>query len=189
MAIELPRYKFTVEEYEAMGRAGILDEDARVELIEGEIIQMAPIGPDHMFAVVGANAALLRRFDDVAWVSPQNPIRIGDRSQPQPDLVLLRIRGGRDATMIPSVDDVILVIEVSDTTLHYDRGVKLPLYARAGIPEVWQVDVAHQLVYCHREPGDDGYRVVQTLRAGDRIAPLAFPDRDLAVDDLLRPRS
>jgi Uma2 family endonuclease len=183
MAVELKRYRFTVDEYEAMGRAGILDEDDRVELIEGEIVEMAPIGPGHAHSV--NEFTEIFRFRDVAIVSTQNSIRLGRYNEPQPDLALLRRRADRYRDSLPSAEDVLLAVEVSDTTLAADRGVKVPLYGRAGIPETWVVDLPHDVLHVYREPVEDGYRVVQTLRRGDRVAPLAFPDRELEVAELL----
>ncbi len=185
MAVQLTRYRFTADEYEAMGRAGILGEDDRVELIEGEIVEMAPIGPGHARSVNDFTERFVVHFRDVAIVSPQNSIRLGRYSEPQPDLVLLRRRADRYGNALPSAEDVLLVVEVSDTTVAADRGVKVPLYGRAGIPETWVADLPHDVLHVYREPVDDGYRVVQTLRRGDRVAPLAFPDRELEVAELL----
>ncbi|MFN8525500.1 MAG: Uma2 family endonuclease [Chloroflexota bacterium] len=183
MAIELPRYKFTVEEYEAMGQAGILGEDTRVELIEGEIIQMAPVGPDHVNTVIDANMLFVQRFGDVARVSIQNPVRLGRRNEPQPDIVLLSPGSRQIPRRNPESSDTFLVIEVSDSTLAYDRGVKMALYARQGVPEAWIVDLPNRLVHVYRQPSDDGYRIVRTLRPGDRVAPEAFPDRFVEVSE------
>jgi Uma2 family endonuclease len=185
MAVDYQRYRFTVDEYYRMAEAGIFDEDSRVELIEGEIIQMPPIGPVHQDSVDSTNVTFVRRFSDVARVRVQGPIRLGIRNEPEPDICLLRIRPEPYRASHPGPDDVLLVVETADTTLAADRRLKLPMYARAGIPEVWLVDLPNDVVHVYREPFEDGYRVIQTLRRGDRVAPLAFPDRELDVSDLL----
>jgi Uma2 family endonuclease len=183
MAIASRRRRFTVEEYRRLGEVGILHEDDRVELIDGEIVEMTPIGERHALAVIYLNNALARGLEGRALVSPQNPLRLGPHSEPQPDLVLLRPAVDR----LPAAPDALLVIEVADTSLAYDRDTKLPRYARAGIPEAWIVDLEGQAVEVHRAPGPTGYRDVQRLGRGASVSPAAFPDLRLAVDDILGP--
>jgi Uma2 family endonuclease len=185
MAVQLTRRRFTVDEYYEMARAGILGEDDRVELIDGEIVEMAPIGPGHAGGVEALHETLLRLFGDRAQVRAQNPIRLDPYNEPEPDLALVRRRPDSYRTAHPTPSDVFLVIEVSDTTLATDRGIKMPLFARYGIPEAWVIDLRHQVVLVHREPTPDGYRLISTARRGERLRPLAFPDREVAVDDLL----
>ena len=185
MAVQLTRRRFTVDEYHGMARAGILGEDDRVELIDGEIVEMAPIGSEHAGSVNQLTLLLVRRFSRRAVITVQNPIRLDPHNEPQPDLALLRPRPDFYRSALPTPADVLLVIEVADTTLAADRDVKMPLYAHAGIPESWLVDLQHAVVLVHREPTANGYRVVTTARPGERLTPLAFPDRDLAVSDLL----
>jgi Uma2 family endonuclease len=185
MAVRLTRRRFTVDEYYWMARVGILGEDDRVELIDGEIVEMAPIGPEHAGIVTQCTHRLLREFADLAQVRIQNPIRLDEYNEPEPDLALVRQRADFYRFAHPAPEDVLLVIEVADTTLAADRRHKMPLYGRAGIPEAWLVDLQHGVVYVHREPTADGYRVTQTVRRGERLAPLAFPDREIAVADLL----
>ncbi len=185
MAVALTRHRFTVDEYHWMARVGILGEDDRVELIDGEIVEMVPIGPTHVGSVIRFTGRLVRQYGDLAEVSVQNPVRLGEYSEPEPDLVLLRPRADSYRLALPTPADVLLVVEVADTSLAVDRRVKLPLYARAGILETWLVDLRHHRLHVHREPRADGYRVTRTLRRGERIAPLAFPDREIAVADLL----
>jgi Uma2 family endonuclease len=151
MAVELKRYRFTVDEHHRMAEAGILDEDSRVELIEGEIVDVPPIGPDHMDAVIASTHVFVRMFGDVARVSTQNPIRTSHYGEPQPDLTLLKRREEGAGRAIPTPQDVFLVVEVSDTTLAADRGIKIPLYARSGVPETWLLDLPHGLVHVYRE--------------------------------------
>jgi Uma2 family endonuclease len=183
MAVELKRHKFTALEYHWMGRVGILPEDSSVELIDGEIVEMPPIGDDHAGSSVGLTHLLVSRFGDVAEVSIQNPVRVNRNSEPLPDAALLHRRTARFS--IPTPDQVFLVIEIAQSSLSYDRGVKIPLYGRSGVPEAWLIDLTSRLLFVYREPGADGYAVVLTRRAGDTIAPLAFPDRELSVADIV----
>jgi len=178
-------HRFTVDDLERMVRAGILREDARVELIEGELYDMNPIGWAHQACVNRLTELFVRTLHGRAIVQPQGPVRLSERSLPQPDLALLRPRTDFYAHGGPGPADVLLLVEVSDTTLAYDRDVKVPLYARAGIPEVWLVDLAGGQVLVFREPEHDGYRDSRVYRPGDALSPQAFPDMSLAVDDLL----
>lgn len=185
MAVDLKRRRFNADEYERMGRAGILGEDDRVELIDGEIVEMTPIGLRHADCVNRINSSLVLAFNDVAVILVQNPIRPSDRSEPQPDLALVRRRGGLYASSHPRPADILLVAEVADTSLEYDRRVKVPLYARAGIPEVWLVDLNQETVTAYRDPRRGNYRTAHVVRRGDELAPSAFPDLVLSVADLL----
>ncbi|MCI0345673.1 MAG: Uma2 family endonuclease [Chloroflexi bacterium] len=185
MALELRRHRFTVDEYYRMAEAGILNEDSRVELIDGEIVDMPPIGSHHGGSVDRSNEVFFRRFVDVAQVRVRNPVRLDMYNEPEPDLALLRRRDDFYRTAHPTPADVLLFVEVADSLLAEDRRTKLPLYARYAIREVWLVDLPNRVVHVYRDPAPDGYRLVQTARSGDRIAPLAFPDRDLDVAELL----
>lgn len=177
------RYRFTVEDYHRMAEAGILSEDDRVELIEGEILQMAPIGGEHAACVNGSARLLIKRLDDRAVVSIQNPVRLSAGSEPEPDLMLLRPRADQYWQGLPEPEDVLLIIEVSDSTLHFDRGTKLPMYAAAGIPEVWIVDLERRRVLVHRGPDGDLYREAIVIDQGS-ISPAAFPDVALQLDEI-----
>ncbi len=182
----ITRRRFTVDEYHRMAEAGILHEDDRVELIEGEIVEMSPIGRRHQACVDRLTHWLVPALRGRAIVRVQGSVRLSDISAPQPDVLLLRPRQDFYATVDPGSDDVVLAIEVADTSLRYDQGIKVPLYARHGIPEVWVVDLAEERVLVYREPDPGvGYRAVEVLGRGDRLAPHAFPDLELAVDDLL----
>jgi Uma2 family endonuclease len=176
-------YRFSVEEFLKMGELGVFEEDARLELTEGEVIEMPPIGPGHATVVDRLNELFVVTYRDAALVRTQNPSIVGPRSLPRPDLALVRRLDY--STRHPTPEDVLLLVEVSDTTLRYDRERKVPLYARHGIAEVWLVDLAGQIVTAYGDPGDKGYRSARTYRRGDRLSPLAFPDRPLAVDDVL----
>jgi Uma2 family endonuclease len=174
--VESPRRLFTVDEYHRMGEAGILRPDERVELIEGEIVQMAPIGPRHAGCVINANRLFITRLGDRAIVSPQNPLVIRPRSEPLPDLLLLRPRAVSYSRELPAA-------EVADTTARFDRLVKARLYARAGIAEFWLMLPVDDAVEIHREPRDDGYASVTRHGLPDAVTPLAFPDVAFAVAD------
>ncbi|HEX2740666.1 MAG TPA: Uma2 family endonuclease [Rubrobacter sp.] len=180
---QVTRRRFTVHDYHRMGEAGILHEDDRVELIEGEIVEMAAIGTRHFTCVNGLTRLLVRSVGDEAIVSVQNPVRLNQRTEPQPDLAVIRPRDYR--VSLPGPEDVLLLIEVSDTTLAYDRNVKLPLYSRAGIREVWIVDLSGEVIERHNDPSPDGYRSLHRARRGEKIESSALPDPALTADDVL----
>jgi Uma2 family endonuclease len=180
-----PRRRFNVEDYYRMAEAGILGEDDRVELIEGEIVEMPPIGPAHGGGVKYLTNAVARLISEDAILSVQNPVRLGDLSEPVPDVCLLRPRADFYRGSHPGPEDVLLLVEVADTTAAFDRRVKLPLYARAGIREYWIVDLGAGIVDVHRGPGPEGYAERTELRPGDRVAPAALPDAALNVSDIL----
>lgn len=185
MAVQLLRRSFTVEEYHRMAQAGVLREDDRVELLDGEILQMAPIGSRHAACVARLTALFARvQAKGIVWV--QNPIRLGECSETQPDPALLRSRADFYSQAHPGSADVLLVVEVAEGSANMDREVKVPLYARAGIPEAWLMDLAGECMEVFRKPSLQGYQEVRRFRHGDRLAPHAFPDLDLAAQDLLR---
>jgi len=187
MAVWVSRRKFTVNEYHRMLESGILAEDDRVELIDGEIIEMAPIGSRHAACVRRLNNLFSRQVGDRAVVAVQDPVRLGEYSEPQPDITLLRPRADFYAGSHPGPGDIFLVVEVAETSAEYDRQVKVPLYARSGIREVWVVDLAVGAVEVYREPTPDGYRQARRLGRGETLSPEALPDINLAVDDILGP--
>ena len=174
---------FTVDEYHQMARAGILLEDDRVELLDGEIVEMAPIGSRHA-ACVTRLATLFFRVQERGIVWVQNPIRLGERLEPQPDLALLKPRADFYAPAHPGPEDVLLVVEVAETSVDYDREAKLPLYARAGISEVWLVDLQGGSVEVYRRPSPRGYKVHRQIRRGQSLSPQSFPDLTLSADDI-----
>ncbi len=184
MEVQVLRKRFTIEDYHRMGQAGILSEDDRVELIDGEIVVMTPIGSPHAGKVNRLNRIFGARLGDRAVVTVQNPVVLPPDSEPQPDLVILRPREDFYERSHPRPEDVLLLIEVSDTSLEYDRTVKLPLYARAGIPEVWIVDLSGACVEMYRDPGAESYRRVQRFTRGQSLAPRAFPDLLISVDEI-----
>jgi Uma2 family endonuclease len=179
------RRRFTTAEYHAMAEAGVLAEDERVELITGEIVRMMPIGAQHAGCVRGLNRKLSRGLGDRALIAVQDPIVLDDASEPQPDIAVLRFREDNYRSLHPKPADVLLIIEVADTSADYDRNVKLPLYAQAGIPEAWLVRLREACIEVHRNPAPTGYQEMRTLHVGDSVSPLAFPDLELTVAAIL----
>ncbi len=179
-----PTYRWSVEEYEELGRAGFFQEDKRVELFNGEIIAMSPIGYRHATAVRLLNNFFGRRSGNRFEVDAQNPFNLDDASQPQPDITLLDPAVSKEQRH-PEPADLFLVIEVSDSTVAYDRKDKGPAYARNGVREFWLLNLENNSLEVFREPFSAGYRDSRLLGPDDTIAPLAFPDLVLRVGDFL----
>lgn len=170
------RHRLTVADYHRMGEVGIFHEDARVELIEGEIIDMPPIGSLHAGTVKYLHHQLADAVRGGAIVSTQDPVFLDLYSEPQPDIALLRPRADFYRISHPTPADVLLIVEVADTSLAYDTQIKLPLYARHGIPEVWLVDLANRQLIVHRSPAPDGFQDVQPLADLSAVTLLLLPD-------------
>jgi len=186
MAVALRRRRFTLDEYHRMGETGILGEDDRVELIEGEIIEMTPIGSRHAAIVARIQHLFSIRLGDRAVVWSQNPLLlVPQQSEPEPDVMLLAARPDFYASGLPEPPDVRLLVEVADSSLPYDRRTKLPLYARAGVAETWLVDLEVSRLEIHRGPSSVAYRDVRVPEAEEPFAPAAFPDLVLRRRDLL----
>jgi Uma2 family endonuclease len=168
-----------------MAEVGLLTEDSRVELIDGVIVDMPPIGPGHSGNVNWFTDVFRELFGGAAQLSIQNPLRLGLRVEPQPDVMLLRIREDHYRTSHPGPEDVLLLIEVADSSLTYDRKTKARIYARAGITDYWIVNLIDGVIEVHREPERARYRSVQVLKRGDGLQPLEFPDISVAVSDIL----
>ena len=180
--------KFTVAEYYRLAAAGILRPAERVELIKGEIIVMAPIGIRHAGEVDRLARVFYRQAHDRFLVRVQNPIRLEENSEPEPDLALLRFRADEYFAGHPAPEDTLLVVEVADTTLAYDREVKAKLYAAAGIPQMLIMDLNGDCIEDLTDPGPDGYRRRLIRRRGENLRLIALPDLAFAVADLLPPR-
>jgi Uma2 family endonuclease len=176
--------RFTVEEYHRMAEAGILTEDDRVELVRGEVVEMEPIGSRHAACVSRLNA-LFSPLHGQCVVAVQNPVRLDEQSEPEPDVALLRPDPDFYARRHPGPEDVLLAVEVAETSAEYDREVKLPLYAAAGVPEAWLVDLAADRILRARDPSADGYRRERTLRRSDTIMADAFPGMEIPVGEIL----
>lgn len=180
----MTRRRFTVAEYQRMGEVGIFTENDRVELIAGEIYQMSPIGVRHARCVNRLNRLLNRQTGSDMLIGVQNPIYLPGESALQPDLAIVRDRDPGD--LWPTLTDIILVMEVSDSTLAYDRGTKLPLYATAGIAEAWIVDLAAETLERHTEPRDGRYRLIASARPGESLASTVLPTLTIPVADILK---
>ncbi len=181
-----PPHRFTVEEYYRMGETGILAPDARVELLEGQIIDMLPIGPFHS----GVGSRLLNLFVKAGgehWIARyQDPIHLSERSEPQPDVALVKPRADYYQQAHPTPADVYLLVEVADSSVRFDREEKLPAYARAGIAEFWIINLVEKVVEVYRDPSSIGvYGVMTRAAVGENIAPHAFPDVLISVAELL----
>ncbi len=178
------RRRFTVEEYCAMAEAGILAEEERVELLDGEIILMPPINPPHESCTDQLNDQLLYPLHGRALVRVQGSILLDDGSLPQPDIAVLRLRHDYQRRRAAAAD-VLLLVEVSETSLEHDRELKLPRYAAAGIPEVWIANVPARQVEAFHDPVDGVYQSRRIVPADGQISPRAFPDVVLTVGDFL----
>lgn len=179
-----PIYQFSVEEYQKLGEVGIFDEDDRVELLNGNIVIMAPIGIRHLKAVRRLNNVLSRKYGKRCLVDVQNPVMIDSRSVPQPDILLLRPEADlRNSAPIP--EDVFLLIEVADSSLLYDQTDKRDAYARSGIAEYWLLDLTRNELHVFRNPDGHRYREELVVREGEQIAPLAFADVSVTLSELL----
>jgi len=185
MSVQLLRRKFTVEQYHQMVEAGILTEDDRVELIRGEIIEMTPINRRHSAHVSRLNELFILRLALLVTVGVQNPVELNDTSEPQPDISLLRRKADFYESGHPQPEDILLLVEVADTTVESDRQIKIPLYAENNIIEVWLIDINEQCVEVYREPSPNGYQNVQRFVRGQTLSILAFPEIIITVDEVL----
>lgn len=191
------RHRFTVEEYRKMGEAGIFHEDDRIELVNGEVVEMAAIGKWHVESVYRLNRLLSRwvffdapgRYEGAEaeriGVHVQNPLALAIDNEPQPDLVVVHRREGSSGVPVP--EEALLVVEVSDTSLAYDRNTKLPQYAAAGIPEAWLVDLTTDTVEVHSEPGSDGYGKMARSGRGRKVVSATLTDLTFDAADALPP--
>lgn len=183
------RHRFNVEEYRRMGEAGIFSEDDRVELMDGEVVEMTPIGDRHVESVIRLNRLLSRwslsEGEADLFVSVQNPLSLSEHWEPQPDLTVVRRREGR--TGVPALEDVLLVVEVAATSLAYDRDLKLPLYAASGIPEVWLIDLNSDTIEVYSEPGPGGYEKSARFGRGDQVLSATLPGLAIEANGALPP--
>ncbi len=181
----IERYRLTSAIFHQMVETGILSEDDRLELIEGELVTKPPIGPEHMGIVNQIAQILIRQLERRAIISIQGPIALDQFSEPQPDLAILAQRDDYYKHSLPRPADVALAIEVADSSLAYDRAIKMPLYAGAGIPEAWIVNLIDRWIEIYRDPSPAGYTTMLKILAGKSINPQAFDDVVVIVDDLL----
>jgi len=184
MVVQILRWQFTVADFARMAAAGIFAEDDRVELIDGEVRVMSPIGPRHAAIVKRLNALLSRQVATTAIISVQDPIQLTDYTEPQPDIAVIRVREDFYAHAHPLSADVLLVVEVAETSLEYDREEKVPRYAQARIPEVWLIDVERETVTQYTQPDGTRYRGEQTLQRDHVLISTTMSHLQLAVDDI-----
>ena len=177
--------RFTTAEYHRMAAAGILRQDDRVELVDGRVVAMTPIGPRHAGCVKEITRLLYRLLGEAVILGVQDPLTLGEGSEPQPDVLVLSRSPAGYRRRHPGPDDVLLLIEVSDDSLEYDRGTKVPLYARAGIADVWIVDLDGDRIEVYRDAGPGGYRDVRVVSRGETLSPSAFPDVAVSVAEVL----
>jgi Uma2 family endonuclease len=179
--------RFTVEDFYRMSEAGILTEDDRVELIEGEIVEMTPVGSRHASVVDRLTQLLVRRLGGALIVRVQNPVRLAGESEPEPNIALLEPREDYYAAAHPGPRDVRLIVEVAESSRAYDRSVKVPLYARHGVPEVWVIDLEADSVERFGRPAGGEYRSATRSTRGGSVASESVPTLLLEVDEILGP--
>ncbi len=168
-----------------MADAGIFMEDDRIELIEGEVVEMSPIGSFHASVVDILNQELNDKLRKAATVRVQNPAILNFRTEPEPDIILLKQHPRFYRDKHPGPEDILLIIEVADSSLHYDRYTKMPLYARTGVVESWIVNLVDGAIEIHRQPSPEGYRVIEICRGQDTVSPLAFPEIEIRVEEIV----
>lgn len=178
-------HRFTVEDYHRMAETGVLREGERLELIDGKVVEMSPIGIGHASSLDRLDEALRDGIGKDAHFRVQGPLRLDRHSEVQPDLLILRRREDFYAEGHPEPEDVLLLVEVADTSQQYDRQTKLPLYAAHGVPEVWLFDVPKKTIEIFRQPGPEGYADRQVVDAGDTLTCVAFPDLRVSVSRIL----
>lgn len=183
-AVETQHWRFTIADFMRMGETGILSEDDRVELIDGEVRAMSPVGPTHGSVINRLNMFFVPLLIGKAVVSIQNPVQLNDFTEPLPDVTVLRYREDFYAIDHPGPGDVLLLIEVADSSLRYDRGEKRSRYAQVGIPEYWVVDIAQRRVFQYVDPEEAGYRTERVLGVGDVIDCAFAPDVSLPVNEI-----
>ena len=183
--MELTIHRFTVDEYHRLVETGVLHEDDNVELIEGRIVDMVPIGSKHASCVNRIIQLFADKLQKRAIVSSQNPVDLGKHSEPEPDIAILKWRNDFYRDKHPSPQDILLIIEVADASLEYDKFTKTPLYARAGIQELWLLNLLENTIEVYRSPSIDGYKTITSLSSTETVSPLSFPDIVIKTGELL----
>ena len=181
---EIRRYSFTVDEFAKMGEAGIFTAEDRVELIDGEIRKMTPIGPLHATIVNRLMATLVKLLDSSAVLQVQNPVRLDSYNEPQPDFSVIKERGDYYRTALPASEDTLLAIEVADSSLAYDLREKAPRYAKSMIPEVWIVDLQAEVVRVFTQPGPSGYANERVMQRGETITSASVEGLRVEVNEI-----
>jgi Uma2 family endonuclease len=185
LSTDVQRRLFTMEEFTRLWESGILNEGERVEFLDGELIAMSVIGGRHIRCINRFDKALQRLDDPSLEISVQNPLQIGDRASFLPDIVVLRPKGVSND--VPTADEALLAVEVADSSRNYDRNVKLPRYAAAGIPESWLCDLAAERIERHSEPTAEGYRQIRWAGRGETLTSTILPGLILEIDAILGP--
>ncbi len=183
--VELKRRRFTVADFLRMTEVDLFGENSRVELLWGEVVEMSPIYVTHIAILNRLVWLLTNALGRGVIVSVQNPVRLSDESLPQPDVAVLRFQDGFYGERHIGPDDVFLLVEVADSSLKYDRRVKSKLYGAAGIADYWIVNLRDRQIEVYREPRPDGYRTMTRYAPGEMLSPLAFPDINLKVDEII----
>ena len=181
------RYQFSTQQYDRLIELGVLPEGTRVELLDGELIQMPAQGDRYVSCLRRLIGLVQEAGAAPGTLLVQMPLRIAWDGEPEPDLVVLRAPAAQYDACPPGVDDVLLLVEVADSSRDYDREWKVPRYAEAGVPEVWLVDLQDDVLHVYREPAGGSYRVIQALQRGQTASPLALPEATLEVDQILGP--
>ena len=184
MNTALSIHRFTVKEYHKLAESNILSEDDRVELIEGRIVDMTPIGSKHAACVSRLNEIFSEKLQKRAIINIQNPICLTEYSEPEPDIAIIKRRPDFYAEQLPQPADILLIIEVSDSSLDYDCETKIPLYAKANIPEVWLVNLIENIVEIYSTPSPEGYNVITKRHHNQIISPKSFHDITLTVSEI-----
>jgi Uma2 family endonuclease len=185
MTVQIAKHLFDVREYHRLAQAGIFAEDDRVELINGEVVEMSPIGSAHAACVSRLEALLHESVGHIVQIRVQNPVLLDDYSEPEPDITLVKTREDFYVRAHPKPEDILLVVEVADTSIDYDRLIKLPLYARAGIPAAWLVDLTQELVRVFSGPREGKYQNYREFKRGETITLKGVPELTLSAEDLL----
>jgi Uma2 family endonuclease len=185
MAITVNTRKFTVDEYHLMFNAGVLTERDRTELIAGEIINMSPIGFKHASCVARLGQLFTLKLLDLAVVFSQNPVKLNNNSEPQPDLAILKYRADFYNQQLPQKEDVLLIIEVADSTLQFDQNIKIPLYENAQIPEVWIIDLNNNILEIYRDLREGKYQEIRKITTKENISMIALPEIILSSTEIL----
>lgn len=170
------KFLLTTDQYHLMHEAGVFQDGDRLELVNGEIQTMSPIGRKHVACIIRLVKLFEKKLGDRVMVSAQNSVRLDNHAEPQPDIAILKWRDDFYHEALPTPDDILLIIEVADSSLDYDRHVKAPLYAAAGIPEMWLFDVNQKIIEGYSQSSPNGYKLIRRYDAGDDLSILAFPD-------------
>lgn len=178
-------YQFTVDDFHRMAEAGVFAEDDRVELLDGAVVAMTPVGPGHAASVERLVWEIRNRIGDDVSVRTQNPVVLGPHWEPQPGVAVVRFRSDFYRGAHPGPADILLIVEVADSSLEIDQGAKVPGYARAGVPEVWIADLQRRVVHVYRQPAAGGYAKHHVLGVDDRVGSRALPGLDIAVAALV----